>query len=384
MPIVLVTGTLTPYNRRLYDAFAGTYGEDFHVLGCAAVEPHRSWVVPKPEHFELRTLPGLRYHANDINHIYVNPTIVTELRRLRPEAIAIGGFSPTMALAAICARAMGTPYGIGTDGALSTDQGERSRPHGMMRNFMVPKAQFGICGSVESVRLLARWGLDPSRSTVVPLVPAWDALDDVPAYECRPFDVLFAGTLNEDIKGALFFTDVVGRMKNQRSDLKVRVTGRGPVRDEMEARLKTSGIEAQFDGPLQPAEIIQAFSSAKLFLFPSRSDPWGLVANEAVQCGTPVLGSPHAVSSACYVERFGLGLMRPLEAAAWTDAALEMLASPASWTRFMARRGEALEWASLANSARALKRAFDLGRGRPVPVGDMGHSLDAASTSMSI
>jgi glycosyltransferase involved in cell wall biosynthesis len=375
MSIVLVTGTLTPYNRRLYDAFAGTFGETLFVLACTGREPHRSWQVAAPDHFVHEVLPGLRRHVSDLSHIYVNPAVIGRLRRIRPEVIAVGGFSPTMALAVAYARATGTPYGIATDGAPSTDPGEASRPHRLMRQAMVPRARFGICASEESVRLLAQWGLDPACSTVVPLVPAWDALDDVPGYDARPFDVLFAGTLNEEIKGALFFCEVVARMSERRPGLRVRVTGEGPARAEMQVRLAALGVVAEFDGALQPAAMMAAFASAKLMLFPSRADPWGLVANEAVHCGTPVLGSPHAISSACYLERFGLGLMRPLEVEAWTTAALEMLATRERWHGFMARRSEALAWASLAGSARALKRAFDLGRGRVVAAETAGHHV---------
>lgn len=366
MSIAFVTGTLTPYNRRLYDAFAGTYGERLHVLACTDLEPHRDWAVAAPQHFELQVLPGLRRHVDDLRHVYLNPAVVSRLRRIRPEAIGLGGFSPTMVLAAGYARLTGTPYGIGTDGALSTDPGETSAPHRAMRRLLVPKARFGICASPESVKLLARWGLPPERSTVVPLVPAWDPPQETPGFADRPFDLLFAGSLNEQIKGALFFAEVAGRLKQRRPHLTVRVTGRGPDREAMQARLSAHGIAAQFDGPLQPEAMIAAFSSARLMLFPSRSDPWGLVANEAVQCGTPVLGSPHAVSSPCFIDRFGLGLVRPLETGAWVDAADAMLGSQAVWEGFMARRSEALAWASLDNAARALKRAWDLGRGRPV------------------
>lgn len=366
MAIAFVTGTLTPYNRRLYDAFAGTYGEELHVLACTGIEPHRSWAVAPPDHFTLHVLPGLRRHVSDISHVYLNPSVVGHLRRLRPEVIGLGGFSPTMALAGLYARMTGTPYGIGTDGALLMDPGEHSRPHRLMRQLLVPKAAFGICASDESVRLLARWGLRADRATVVPLVPAWDPPETVPAFSERPFDLLFAGGLNEEIKGALFFTDVVARLRAVLPDLRVRVTGKGPARAEMEARLAALGVATRFDGPLQPEDMPGVFASAKIMLFPSRSDPWGLVANEAVQCGTPVVGSPFAISSPCYLERFGVGLVRPLEVDVFAAAALDMLCSETRWSSFMQRRDEALAWACLAGSARALKRAFDLGRGRSV------------------
>ena len=374
MSIVVVTGTLTPYNRRLYDAFADLSREELHVLACNSNEPHRDWVVERPQHFELHILPGFRRHISDIRHIYVNPSVITRLRKVRPDIIAVADFSPTMGLATVYARTTGTPYGIATDGGLATDPGERSRPHRLMRQMMVPNARFGICASEASVRLLSRWGLKPELATVVPLVPPWDAPVDVPDLDQRPFDILFAGGLNEEIKGALFFTDVVARMKARRPGLRVRITGRGQARAEMQARLEAQGIAAQFDGPLQPSDMVGVFKSAKLLMFPSRGDTWGLVANEAVQCGMPVLGSPHANSSAGYVERFGLGLVRPLEIEAWADAALDMLASPARLSGFMARRAEALAWSNLAGSAWALKRAFDVGRGRSAAIGLAGQA----------
>ncbi len=364
MPIVLVTGTLTPYNRRLYDAFAETFREDLHVLACTALEPHRSWQVGEPKHFTLHVLPGIRKHVNDIRHIYFNPSVLPTLRRLQPEAIALGAFSPTMVLAGLYARAARIPYGIGTDGALATDPGEYSLPHRLMRQLLVPKAKFGICASEESVKLLARWGLVPARSTVVPLVPPWAPPATVPDFAERPFDILFAGGLNEEIKGALFFTDVAARLKQMRPQLAVRVTGEGPTRREMEARLAAAGVKAHFDGALQPDQMPDVFGSAKIMLFPSRGDVWGLVANEAVQCGTPVLGSPHAISSLCFIERFGLGLVRAIDVDAWSEAALDMLTSESRWASFMQRRPEALAWASLETSVRGLKRAFDIGRGR--------------------
>lgn len=107
--------------------------------------------------------------------------------------------------------------------------------------------------------------------------------------------------------------------------------------------------------------------SARVLLFPSRQDAWGLVANEALPCGTPVLGSPHATSSEHFVERFGVGLVRPLQVEAWCEATLDVLSSPARWHSFMARRDEAIAWFSLDASVAALARAFALGRNGRIP-----------------
>jgi glycosyltransferase involved in cell wall biosynthesis len=348
----------------LFEAFVELTGEELQVYSCIDNEPHRSWAIGKPRNFTLKILPGYRKHISDISHIYVNPSIVFELMRLKPNVVVAAGFSPTMLLAWGYARVRRIPFGISTDGVPSIDPGERSRPHRWMRKLMVPTASLGICASDESVDLLARWGLDRSLSTVTPLVPPWDPPPAIPGFDDRPYDILFAGTLNEDIKGALFFADVVARMAEKRKDLKIRVTGNGPLRQEVEQRLQRTGLTAHFDGAVQPNDMASSYLSAKLLLFPSRGDVWGLVANEAVQCGTPVLGSDLAASSRLFLERFGVGLMRPLVVDAWAQTALGMIESRQHWQAFMARRQEALDWANIDAAASGFKRAIDIGRGR--------------------
>lgn len=362
MSIAIVTGSLTPYSSRVYDAFAGRHGETLHVFTCAGIEPHRAWSIPPPSHFHHTVLPGLRWHRDYVSHLYLNPAVIPRLVRLRPEVIAVAAFSPTMALAVQFARATRTPFGIATDGTLATDPGEQSAPHRLMRRAMVPGASFGICASQASVALLERWGLQTGRGVVVPIVSAWDAPAELVGLEERPFDILYAGGLDDRYKGVLFFAAVVEALARRGQQLRVRVAGDGPERATLEARLSAAGVAAHFDGSVQPSAMADLLGSARLLLFPSRQDAWGLIANEAVLCGTPVLGSPHATSSEHFLERFGVGLVRPLEVDAWCDATLDVLSSPSRWQSFMARRDEAMAWFSLDSSVAALVRAFELGR----------------------
>jgi glycosyltransferase involved in cell wall biosynthesis len=367
MAIVIVTGSLTPYTSRAYDAFAERCGEELHVYTCARIEPHRAWEIPPPRHFQHTLLPGLRWHRDYTSHLYANPGVLPRLMRLKPELIAVAAFSPTMALATAYARSTGTPYGIATDGTLDTDPGASSAPHRIMRRSMVPPARFGICASPASVALLERWGLQPGRGVVVPIVPSWEAPDRIPAFHERPFDVIIAGGLNDQFKGVLFFAEVMADLARSGRRLRIRVTGRGPDGVAMHERLIAAGHDVQMDGALQPGAMAEALGSAKVLMFPSRQDAWGLVANEAVLCGTPVIGSPHAASSEHFVARFGVGLVRPLVVADWREAFLAMTASEAAWAPFMTKRREALVACNLDAAVSGLQRAFDLGRGSARP-----------------
>ena len=65
-----------------------------------------------------------------------------------------------------------------------------------------------------------------------------------PAFEARPYDLMFCGHLDDDRKGALFFVDVVRGCIARGFTPSVRVTGDGPLRGEVEARLRAAGVEA--------------------------------------------------------------------------------------------------------------------------------------------
>lgn len=66
------------------------------------------------------------------------------------------------------------------------------------------------------------------------------------------------------------------------------VVGDGPALEE----LKTRFPDAVFTGALSGAELASAYAAADVFVFPSKTDTFGLVMIEALACGVPVAGYP--------------------------------------------------------------------------------------------
>lgn len=66
------------------------------------------------------------------------------------------------------------------------------------------------------------------------------------------------------------------------------VCGVGPL----EARLKAKYPQVRWLGILDRAALAQVFAAADVFVFPSRSETFGLVMLEAMACGTPVAAYP--------------------------------------------------------------------------------------------
>jgi glycosyltransferase involved in cell wall biosynthesis len=66
------------------------------------------------------------------------------------------------------------------------------------------------------------------------------------------------------------------------------VVGDGPARAALEAQYP----EVRFMGPLFGEELASAYAAADVFVFPSRTDTFGLVMIEALACGVPVAAYP--------------------------------------------------------------------------------------------
>ena len=66
------------------------------------------------------------------------------------------------------------------------------------------------------------------------------------------------------------------------------VVGEGPAMSTLKARYP----EASYLGVLQQTELAEVYSAADVFVFPSKTDTFGLVLLEAMACGTPVAAFP--------------------------------------------------------------------------------------------
>jgi glycosyltransferase involved in cell wall biosynthesis len=92
----------------------------------------------------------------------------------------------------------------------------------------------------------------------------------------------------------LLYVGRVSREKNIEAFLRLKtagskyVVGDGPIR----AELQRSYPDAVFLGPLSGEPLAEAYANADVFVFPSRTDTFGLVILEALASGVPVAAYP--------------------------------------------------------------------------------------------
>ena len=104
--------------------------------------------------------------------------------------------------------------------------------------------------------------------------------------------LLYVGQLIERRGLDLLFGELARWAQDHpKKDCQVWIVGDGPLRKELEATKLAPNVRITFFGNVPYSELSPFFVNSGIFVLPTRSDTWGLVVNEALAAGLPVLGS---------------------------------------------------------------------------------------------
>jgi glycosyltransferase involved in cell wall biosynthesis len=140
---------------------------------------------------------------------------------------------------------------------------------------------------------------------------------------------LFAGKL-VPFKRPTDLISAAARLRAEGRDLCILVAGAGPLEREMSAAAVVVGVPIHMLGFCNQTMMPKAYAAADVLVLPSDGrETWGLVANEALACGRPVVLSS-AVGSAPDLAGDGLaGRMFPVgNIAALADVTAKVLDCP--------------------------------------------------------
>jgi glycosyltransferase involved in cell wall biosynthesis len=322
--LALVTNIPAPYRVPVFDRVAATPGIALRVLYGALREPDRDWDLPPLQH-EHVLLPG-RVVTRGGRHIHVNPAVWRELQRFAPQVVLTTGYNPTHLAAFVYARTHGAAHVAMTDGTPASEAG-LGAAHRWLRRQLLARSAAAVAASAGGVQLLRQHGMDDAAIHRSPLC-ANPALRWAPRPGAvRDIELLFSGRLVPDKNPGFALQVAQATAQRLGRPLRMAVLGGGPLLPELRRQAATLAPLVQVDvtGPLKQADLPGWFQRSKLFLFPTRQDPWGVVANEACEAGVPVLVSPQAGVAGELVRDGDTGRVLPLDLATWVDACAALL-----------------------------------------------------------
>lgn len=115
--------------------------------------------------------------------------------------------------------------------------------------------------------------------------------------------LLYVGQLI-DRKGLFPFLAALSRWAIAHPDrlIELSIAGDGPLRDQLERLSTPSNLVLEMLGDLRYEDVPEVYANSGIFVFPTLADTWGLVVNEALASGLPVLGSLYSQAVEMLVE----------------------------------------------------------------------------------
>jgi glycosyltransferase involved in cell wall biosynthesis len=177
----------------------------------------------------------------------------------------------------------------------STERNRGGMRHALRRVLLRFVDRVLVNGS-SGARYIAGFGFPKERIHIVPQASD-NAAFAGPATRTRGdvTQLLYTGQLIER-KGLSCMHEALLRWCSAHPDRRVRwtIVGSGPLRETVESWRGLANYELEVLGPLPFASIAAEYHAADLYAFPSLADEWGLVVNEAMIAGLPVLGSVYS------------------------------------------------------------------------------------------
>jgi glycosyltransferase involved in cell wall biosynthesis len=147
-------------------------------------------------------------------------------------------------------------------------------------------------------------------------------------YRLASKNLLFVGSLVER-KGLRELLAAALALRSEDSDWALHFVGAGPLGDELEQTARAAGEDAhfRFHGLRPAADVAELLGVADGFILPTKLEAWGLVINEAMACGVPVVASPWAGATRDLIEDGISGyVIEPSDTGALTDIMKRLVA----------------------------------------------------------
>lgn len=301
--VALLTNLIPPYHKPMLDCLARRYGS-LRVLLSTPMEANRPWrlewqgldvVVQK-----TWTFAGRWRHPGGFSEplaVHLPLDTIAQLRRYRPHVVISAEMGMRTLLAAVYRKLnRRSRLIVWAEVSEATEQG-RGTLRRIIRPLLCRHADAFLAVGSSGVRYLRGLGVDPAK--IFPLLYATGverfSANGIERPPERAHRLLYTGQLIER-KGLLPFLNTLSKWAGDHPVRCVEFTmvGDGPLRACLENFAAPDNLELCFHGNLPYEELPRVYSEAGLFVLPTLADTWGVVVNEALAAGLPVLGSVRA------------------------------------------------------------------------------------------
>jgi glycosyltransferase involved in cell wall biosynthesis len=228
-----------------------------------------------------------------------------DILRTQAQVVAIAGYSHPIYWAQLLIAKLRGRVVIGFCDSTALDR-KKVGAKELMKRLVLPRFELFFCYGRRSCEYLQGYGIaksaliDGCQAADPFLDLAADALvearrqarDDAPGEAPRAIELLYVGRLAPE-KDIATLLRAIALLAKPARPVRARIVGGGPLLQSLQALANELGIGSHVDfcGSRSGDDLAREYLKADMLVLPSRSEPWGLVANEALQLGCPIVVS---------------------------------------------------------------------------------------------
>lgn len=337
--LVILTEIIAPYRIPVFNALAAMEGIDLHVIFLSRTDSSmRQWPVYEDEiEFSYEVLPSWRRRIGKYN-LLVNSNLVSALRNAAPDVMVCGGYNYVAAWQAMSWAKRNRVQFLLWSESTGLDQRNEFFPLEWLKQEFARHCDAFVVPGRSARDYVQRFASTRQRVFVAPnavdvtLFSSKQQSAKTSAARIRgelglpPRYFLFVGRLIRS-KGVVDLISAYQALSSElRAEISLVFAGDGPMRAELEslAREIYPGL-VHFASFVQRDDLASYYALAECLVMPTHSDPWGLVVNEAMACGLPVICTNVAGCAADLIAENGI-LIEPGNPQQLRNAMLAMAA----------------------------------------------------------
>jgi len=350
---VILTEIIAPYRIPVFNALARRGGVDLHVIFLAETDRTlRQWPVYADEiRFSYEVLPSWRWRAGE-RRFLVNRGLWSALEAASPQTVICGGYNYPSSWGSLWwARRRQVRFVLWTESNERDQRSGRAGVEWLKRYFVRSCNAFVVPGKSSRAYLLKLGASDEAIFTAPNAVDNRFFANQSEKTRSRESEfrsqlklparfILFVGRLVPD-KGIFDLLEAYAKLEGAlRREVGLVFAGDGVSRQDLEQRAKRicPGTVC-FPGFVQREDLAGLYALAEALVLPTHSDPWGLVVNEAMACGLPIIVSNVAGCADDLVEDGWNGSVVPSEDSEKLSVAIDCLARQPDLRQRMSAHG---------------------------------------------
>lgn len=305
MKTIIIESVMTPFELARFNVINNKLDNNLFVFFQNQLDINRHWQLNTGDvRFQYKILPDIpiRMGRTDLFTLHLNYSIYSELMRIDPDVVISCGWDSLAAyLSYAYCKKYRKKYILWAGSTINEPSWRRAISKPLVR-FLVRNSDACIAYGTRAKEYLTSTGANENKIFI-----GWNSIDNshfevksrISDHEKSRLKaqlkintrqvVLFVGQLIER-KGIHDLFDAFSLLKKRTADVTLLVVGSGKEGPALNKRISEEGIsDVVFSGFIDYNQLPKYFGLSDVFVLPSSEEVWGLVINEAMACGLPVI-----------------------------------------------------------------------------------------------